>query len=491
MHLIVLYDDTRPPSAEMLNHSGVDRFSRLLFRRLRLVHYTEKAAVMAGAAEMHHLRGLSDLNAALQRTYNDPPDSRYVVLPSHAVSTQPFEDFVCFIEKLKSTSYDICVGEAKQQTPPMPMALGRSSVQKLLTGMLEHCKTGHDAPPIQEQIQHSMLQTNPGFIDLRDPGHFATFISSSFETRHFNAIEHSEFLVIKRSRDTEKLRREVEFYRLLDDRMKMFFVQPFGFTEGPEGASYHMERAYVPNVAIQWVHGALTDDEFERLIRSLFFFLKQRTRSDVSEQIVKAKAQELYVDKVHQRLAELRTLPDFDRIDRLSDLVLGDDGIETLFKRYFRVYDRLAQRRRSNCLVVGHGDLCFSNILYGKTLHTMKFIDPRGGLTHDDVLIDEYYDLAKLSHSILGNYDFINGGLFDLRINDSLSATVDLTERPSSNQQQIFLKALSSHGYNAELVRLYEVSLFLSMLPLHIDRPRNVVAFMLNAAAILTRLENA
>ncbi|MBC7389181.1 MAG: hypothetical protein H7329_08235, partial [Opitutaceae bacterium] len=44
------------------------------------------------------------------------------------------------------------------------------------------------------------------------------------------------------------------------------------------------------------------------------------------------------------------------------------------------------------------------------------------------------------------------------------------------------------HGYNYELVRIFEASLFLSMLPLHIDNPKKVLAFILNAINILTEI---
>ena len=41
----------------------------------------------------------------------------------------------------------------------------------------------------------------------------------------------------------------------------------------------------------------------------------------------------------------------------------------------------------------------------------------------------------------------------------------------------------------ASLVRIYEASLFLSMLPLHIDYPQKVFGFLLNAINILKEIE--
>ena len=54
---------------------------------------------------------------------------------------------------------------------------------------------------------------------------------------------------------------------------------------------------------------------------------------------------------------------------------------------------------------------------------------------------------------------------------------------------ELFRESLESAGIDIRLIRLYEASLFLSMLPLHMDRPKKVLGFILNAIAILDSLE--
>ena len=54
--------------------------------------------------------------------------------------------------------------------------------------------------------------------------------------------------------------------------------------------------------------------------------------------------------------------------------------------------------------------------------------------------------------------------------------------------QNLFKMKLEENGYDYQLVRLYEASLFLSMLPLHIDAPYKVLGFILNAEKILEEL---
>ena len=57
-------------------------------------------------------------------------------------------------------------------------------------------------------------------------------------------------------------------------------------------------------------------------------------------------------------------------------------------------------------------------------------------------------------------------------------------------QREMFVDLILQHGYNPFLCRLCEASLFLSMLPLHMDLPKKVLGFVLTAIQILKELEH-
>ena len=103
---------------------------------------------------------------------------------------------------------------------------------------------------------------------------------------------------------------------------------------------------------------------------------------------------------------------------------------------------------------------------------------------------DPYYDVAKLSHSIQGAYDFINHGKFDVTIDDALRPLALIESQSAPWAAELFRDQLEKSGFDPELTRLYEASLFISMLPLHIDRPLKVLAFAATATAILDTLSN-
>ena len=132
--------------------------------------------------------------------------------------------------------------------------------------------------------------------------------------------------------------------------------------------------------------------------------------------------------------------------------------------------------------------MCFSNILYSNPDQLVILIDPKGAMTTEELYMDPYYDIAKLSHSICGHYDFFNSGLYEISLDEDLKArvTVDADNR---EYVRLFRESLEEAGVDFRLVRLYETSLFLSMLPFHMDRPNKVFGFILNAIAIMDRLE--
>ena len=82
----------------------------------------------------------------------------------------------------------------------------------------------------------------------------------------------------------------------------------------------------------------------------------------------------------------------------------------------------------------------------------------------------------------------LNSDLFEITVDSNMTARVRVD---ADNRQyvELFRDILGEYGMDLVLIRLYEASLFLSMLPLHMDRPQKVFGFIINALAILDSLE--
>ncbi len=327
-----------------------------------------------------------------------------------------------------------------------------------------------------------------GLVDIGVIGNFIQCVTGDFDSRYFNSLKETEYTVTKTSSDKKKLKAEYDFYHLLPDDMKFWFVMPFDYRETADHASYTMERLHMTDLAIKWVHGSMDEAEFSALMDKYFYFFSCRHSKECSAKEAKKAADALYEDKVRDRFEMLKKHPDFPALESLVNAAKGPK-LEAVFDRYFALKKKIeAGASGKRQLVIGHGDPCFANALYNRSAGILKFIDPKGACSEDELWTDPYYDVAKLSHSVCGRYDFFNNALFDIKIDTDLSFVLEI---PFDNSAyvKIFREKVRENGFDFLSVRIYEVSLFLSMLPLHMDNPHKVLGFILNAVEILDEIE--
>lgn len=327
-----------------------------------------------------------------------------------------------------------------------------------------------------------------GLVDISIIGNFIQCITGNFDSRYFNSLKGNEYTLVKSSTNKKKIKAEYSFYHLLPEDMKYWFVMPFNYQENDETASYTMERLHMTDLAIKWVHGSMSEEEFEELMDKYFFFFRSRHTKSCDSDIYQRIADELYIDKIKARVADLKKLPEYEPIDKLLQ-AMPDCSVDALVEQYFELKDKIESRAQyPQELAIGHGDPCFANAMYNKSTKTLKFIDPKGAITEDELWTNPYYDIAKLSHSVCGRYDFFNNALYDIQIDTDFSYNLEIPF-DNSTYVDIFRKKVEENGFDYLTVRIYEASLFLSMLPLHIDNPHKVFGFILNVRNILKEIE--
>ena len=251
-----------------------------------------------------------------------------------------------------------------------------------------------------------------------------------------------------------------------------------------------MLRYYLADSALQWVHGAFEADTFAPFVERLLFFISDRPRQACTREQSAALAQDQFVTKLERRVKDFLAMEEGKRINQLASSATSALELNNLLKRYLTLFRRFEKAFSFDYRVVGHGDPCFSNVLYDQQRYLLKLIDPKGALTEDDLWTHPLYDLCKISHSVLGDYDFINNGLYKLGFMDSNDLSLTFSHTNHARLKPIFINQIKSMGHDARIMRLGEASLFLSMLPLHIDYPNKVLAFMQNARQILDEVEN-
>lgn len=492
MSLFVLYDDSTAVSDEIVIGAGVRRFSRILYRKKSLLAWFEQSLVRLRDAQVIHLASSGIVGRTRRPSRGEFQRATVLIVPSFLGLGSDVAASADFLAKLSLTRNSVCVNRGSAPANRRPADTIVVLVGEQAVDLLDYV---FENESLQGYLDSSsgplaLVPDDVGLIDLRDPTQFAEHISSNFDARHFNSLRSEErFTVVKRSSDKEKLRREYRYFDFLPPEMHRFFVRPFQFEESSESASYRMERMFVPDVAVQWIHGSIEEGAFERLLEHLFHYLEQRPSRPASMEQVRDARDAMYLTKLRERMQDFRLQHPAAKIERL--LCEAGADTQTLMERYERLYSRLAAATSESSLALSHGDLCFSNILYGRESRVVRFIDPRGADDLEGMYLHPYYDLAKLSHSVLGSYDFINAELFDLVLDEKLQPSLQLSVQPPAFAGPLFSHYVEAHGFNLRLVRIYETSLFLSMVPLHIDSPRKVCAFLLNAMNILDQIETA
>lgn len=484
MDLRLIYDDTVPVAAGVRALMGIESFGDLIYRRRTLSDRMRSAAEAAGLPPPLELRREEDW-AALQQQLDSGQWSADAVLicSANVVATIDETALITFLRQAQYSPVNLHIP-----------ARGQGSLGGWLLLLASHFpaylrkRAADDIKGFFEEHRNSLspLEQRLSLVDINDEVMLPDFLSGALDARFFNAIVREPYTITKRSTEKKKLSREFAYYKLLPPLMQSYFVMPFDWVDEGEFASYRMQRLFVPDVALQWLHGAFAPNEFERLLDQLFHFLSIRAERKASNAEATKHFNALYIDKVTERVAQLKSDPEYSRLEPFLKPVCG--SVDDLMDRYLRMMQTAKKDFPLNRLVIGHGDLCFSNILYNKSAQLLRLIDPRGAENEDELYTDPYYDLAKLSHSIQGGYDHVNHDMFDMQVNESMGLDLKLDRPRPDWASGMFNRRLEAAGFDPRLVRLCEASLFISMLPLHMDRPRKVLGFAINAKQILDQI---
>jgi hypothetical protein len=479
----LVYDDREHVPEAIARIVGARRFGSILRNRTPLAETVANAARAAGVDEITAINDAAGLESLRARLRAGPRDTCFV----HVRARGAIADADALALVLRKVALADGMLFDRAVDPLLAACHGAGAYESYLD--LATAGLGIGAQDFDPPAQ--LVLPDDALVDLTDLPTFVAYFAGGFEARHFNLVSGDDVTVVKRSADRAKIEAEYRYLTGLPEALRRWFVQPYDLRLDNGVASYRMERLGVADVALIWIHGAMDAGAFAPFLDKLFRYIDERPQRALDRDQYMACARTLYVDKVKERIARLAGEPDFAALDAHIRAGTPYEGLRAAVDDYlarFEAYLAGRGNRDEPRAVIGHGDLCLSNILYDKATRLMKFVDPRGAGDGDGMWIDPYYDLAKLSHSIFGAYDFLNNDLFTIEVSDALGLELTVQAPALDAQQAQFQHALEARGYDLYGIRLREASLFLSMLPLHLDSPRKVLAFALDGIAILREL---
>lgn len=329
-----------------------------------------------------------------------------------------------------------------------------------------------------------------------DFGHVNTFYRSRARIttqRAFNDLAIGDRRVRKTGRPAEKIKAEAGWFEALPSRLRVYAPQllAHGAVE-PDGYGYELEYMCMAPLNELYVHGRNSTAFWSRVFRHLAgWFAACQSAVPMGE-----SERRMAADDSHGMLAEKTRIrmgahASANGLSLSAPTRLNGRPLPSLAAILERCIDAAARVP----LVPGvmHGDLCFSNILFDTRSDCIKVIDPRGLNFEGEprLLGDLRYDLAKVSHSVLGLYDYIVADAFDIDEGTGLDFHLRIhADEDAAAIQKLFAGLPLLSGMTARHVAPITVMLFLSMLPMHQDTPRRQRAMLANALRLFEQMEH-
>jgi hypothetical protein len=323
-----------------------------------------------------------------------------------------------------------------------------------------------------------------------DFGHLPLYFQSKQQImvkRAFNSLGYEDHLLIKQSDDTQKMRAEAHWYENLPPAIRLHVPRYGGRVARNFRAGYGVEYLYHPLLSDVAAFGTLPLATWLEIVSACFEFVGKcqaihppEGSPETSPRFAEHFFQSMVIDKSWSRLARYCE----DGPVSLDDAITLNGVAHPPLRQVIERLIALVPPTRPDHVRFWHGDLFFGNMFYDFTARRVLCIDPRGLLGPGDFSLygDLRYDLAKLAHSIVGQYDKIVLGRALLEEEGPLRWRFTIDEQAhQADLQQIFLSFVTeSCGVDTRELLALTALLFFSMLPLHAERPDLQRAFLAN-----------
>lgn len=327
-----------------------------------------------------------------------------------------------------------------------------------------------------------------------DVGHAENYLKAktNVAARAFNTINIDEERgILKKTSDNKvKLVNEISWYLKLPNKLQYLFPRIYDYSLDLSEPYVSMEYYGYHTLHELLVYGNVTLAKWQNIFKKL-----QSAISDMEDYRVfstklefEKSMNDIYLNKTFTRLDKIREDSAFSAFFTNPININGRQYLS--LNEYIALLPKLIKKLVINTFNgyfnIIHGDLCFSNILIEDTYNFVRLIDPRGKFGGFDIYGDERYELAKLLHTMEGNYDFIIEDMFDVSVDGShISFQM---KRSAQNVLEIFKEVFSDRLVNIAGIRLIEATLFLSMIPLHSDYPKRQYAMLATGIQLLQQV---
>lgn len=278
---------------------------------------------------------------------------------------------------------------------------------------------------------------------------------------------------------------EYEYYREMQEK-NIEFLFPQMISKSCVDKKYEINYLDYQTLSYLFVYGGIQPGVLTHVIQEIVDMLKKNLWSRKGY-VDKSMLLKIYVDKTLNRLNEWSG----NEILKQKSLVINRNqypNFDSIWDQMLTRISKLIDTSEPYHSII-HGDPVFTNILVSNRVGIVKFLDPRGNFGEDTIYGDLRYDIAKIRQCYHGKYDYIINGLFrleHLEENRFNYHFFPVSYRYDLDVDRIF----EGMGMDIDTIRVIEALLFFSMIPLHVNKDRQIMFFLRGCETIAGDLEN-
>lgn len=330
-----------------------------------------------------------------------------------------------------------------------------------------------------------------------DFGHLHTYYWSrrtELTSRAFNKVVGDGLTICKTGTPARKIYAEASWFQNLPLRLRPFVPHFIDVHHEPQ-IGYELEYLHLPLLSELYTFANLPSRLWLNIVSSCKNFLEicQATRPKAFEttpDFPNRFFRDMFLGKTTARLRTFAESTDL-LLDR--EWKLNGAATPTLLKTVENMIG-LIRPSRADDICIWHGDFHFANIFFDFRSQRVRVVDPRGMLSDGTITMfgDARYDIAKLTHSVVGMYDFLIAGRYSLDYRGGYSIRLDF--QPDAERDR-FIGEYSSYRVgsyrcgDAETMAMVAL-LFLSMLPLHDNDRDRQFALLANGLRLAALAES-
>ena len=312
-----------------------------------------------------------------------------------------------------------------------------------------------------------------------------------FTTRAYNRFEFNlktKASIIKSSEE-DRLLGEIEYYQNLPKDIQVYFPRLLNHSFDEKIHQMELEYYAYGNLGNVMTNQDYDPDFWTKVFDFIFSYINNYKES-TSVPASKEDSLLMFVDKTEKEYTNLMYKFDFfSQFKNTKEFVFNGKILKSFDIIWEKIKSYIEASICDNKFYFIHGDLCFSNILYGVNDITndviLKFIDPRGVFGKTKFFGDPYYDLAKISHSCNGGYEFFIYDKFEIsNVNNQFNLLFyNETRKKDINRQ--FLHITNNYQFDYNKIKLIEGLIFVGMCARHYDNLDRQKAMLMTGLDIL------